>query len=126
MSNSTTPDVGHIVWTDLTVPDAEGLKEFYREVVGWESSPVSMGAYEDFNMNAPGTGDPVAGVCHARGANANLPPVWLVYVTVEDVDRSAARCRELGGRVLDGPRGMGKNRFCVIADPAGAVIALIR
>jgi hypothetical protein len=41
------------------------------------------------------------------------------------VDSSAARCVELGGTVLAGPRGMGSyGRYCVIRDPAGAVAAL--
>jgi len=30
-----------------------------------------------------------------------------------------------GGKLIDGPRMMGKSRFCVIQDPAGAMIALI-
>jgi len=113
---------GSIVWTDLTVDDPEGVRDFYREVVGWKSTPQSMGDYDDFNMMAPGTETPMAGVCHARGANANLPAQWLVYVQVEDVE---ARARELGGAVVDGPRGMGSLRFCVIRDPAGAVLALV-
>lgn len=44
---------------------------------------------------------------------------------VEDIDSSIRRAVELGGHLIDGPRKMGKNRFCVIRDPAGAVMALI-
>jgi predicted enzyme related to lactoylglutathione lyase len=67
----------------------------------------------------------VGGICHARGSNSNLPPQWLIYVQVEDVARSAERCVELGGTVLDGPRSLGESRFCVIQDPAGAVMGLM-
>lgn len=116
---------GTIVWTDLTVGDAEGIRDFYREVVGWSSDPLSMGSYEDFNMLPRGSETPVAGICHARGANANLPAQWLVYVQVEDVEASAERVRGLGGEIIDGPRGVGSIRFCVLRDPAGAVLALI-
>ena len=67
----------------------------------------------------------VAGVCHARGSNAGLSPQWLVYITVADLDASLARCRELGGEVLAGPKGKpGSQRYAVIRDPAGAVAAL--
>jgi predicted enzyme related to lactoylglutathione lyase len=116
---------GTIVWTDLTVEDAVGVRDFYREVVGWKPAPQSTGDYDDFNMMAPETETPVAGICHARGAKASLPAQWLVYAQVEDVEMSAERARKLGGAIVDGPRGMGSLRFCVIRDPAGAVLALV-
>ena len=125
MSNSKKPTVGSITWSDLTIKDAKAVRDFYSEVVGWKSSPVDMGGYDDFNMNLPGGGETVAGICHARGPNAKLPPQWLIYITVADVDESAKQCVELGGKIIDGPRSMGEYRFCVIEDPAGAVAALI-
>ena len=117
--------IGVIEWCDLTVDAAETVKDFYCGVVGWESSAASMGDYDDFNINLPQTGNTIAGICHARGGNSNLPAQWLMYVRVGDADASATRCEELGGRVLDGPRSMGSGRFCVIQDPAGAVLALV-
>ncbi len=116
---------GTIVWKDLTVENADVIRDFYGEVVGWKHEPVDMGGYDDYNMEPPQGGAAVAGICHARGANDNLPAQWLLYVNVEDVDSSVRRAVELGGHLVDGPRKMGKNRFCVIRDPAGAVIALI-
>lgn len=116
---------GTIVWKDLTVENADVIRDFYGEVVGWKHDPVGMGGYDDYNMLPPGGGEAVAGICHARGANDNLPAHWLMYVNVEDIDSSIRRAVELGGHLIDGPRKMGKNRFCVIRDPAGAVLALI-
>ena len=118
------PKPGRVAWQDLTVQHAEAIRDFYAAVVGWRADPVEMGGYSDFNMVAP-DGTPAAGVCHARGANARLPPQWLLYVTVEDLERSMARCAELGGEVIAGPRKMGDGaRYCVIRDPAGAVAGL--
>lgn len=117
--------IGRIEWLDLTVDDASRVKDFYCSVVGWSSAEVDMGMYCDFNLNLPYSKDTVAGVCHARSANANLPSQWLVYVRVESVAESADECKKLGGKVLDGPRRMGGSNFCVIQDPAGAVMALI-
>jgi predicted enzyme related to lactoylglutathione lyase len=125
MSDAGKPPPGSIIWTDLTVPDAEKVRDFYAGVVGWTSDPVSMGDYDDFNMKSAATGDLIAGVCHARGPNASLPAHWMMYVAVEDLDASTARCTELGGKVLVAPKGMGQHgRYCVIEDPAGAVMAL--
>jgi predicted enzyme related to lactoylglutathione lyase len=119
---SSTQEPGSISWQDLTVADAEKVRDFYKAVVGWTPEPQPMGAYSDFVMKANGT--PVAGVCHARGSNADLPPQWLIYITVDDLDRSLDECRRLGGSLLSGPRSYGGGRFCVIKDPAGAVCAL--
>ncbi|MGI9294895.1 MAG: VOC family protein [Pseudomonadales bacterium] len=117
--------VGAIEWCDLTVTNAENVKDFYCSVVGWDSSAASMGEYDDFNINLPNTTDTIAGICHARGSNSNLPAQWLMYVRVKDVAESAARCNALGGKVLDGPRAMGSSQFCVVQDPEGAVLALM-
>ena len=115
---------GQIGWIDLTVDDASGIRDFYEQVTSWTSDAVSMGDYSDFNMCPPGSSDGVAGICHARGGNADLPAQWLIYITVDDVDASIERCIELGGAVISGPKDLAGGRFCVIRDPAGAVAAL--
>ena len=118
-----TPRPGTITWTDLTIADADGVRDFYQAVTGWTPEALSMGAYSDYVMN-DAAGEGVAGICHARDGNANLPPQWLIYITVEDLDHSMAECQRLGGSVLVRPRSYGGGRYCVIKDPAGAVCAL--
>jgi predicted enzyme related to lactoylglutathione lyase len=124
MTTPEQPKIGSIVWQDLTVSNAPEVRDFYCQVVGWTYTDHDMEDYNDFNINLPGTAETVAGICHARGTNANIPPQWLVYISVADVAESARRCEELGGKVIDGPRSMGGATFCVIQDPAGAVAAL--
>ena len=127
MSDNEKPDanIGAIEWCDLTVDDAENVKDFYCSVVGWDYRAASMGDYDDYGINLPESSETIAGICHARGANSNLPAQWLMYVRVANVAASAKRCEELGGTVLDGPRALGQSQFCVIRDPAGAVLALV-
>lgn len=36
---------GKIFWQDLTVENAEQIKNFYCEVVGWTFSTVNQGEY---------------------------------------------------------------------------------
>jgi predicted enzyme related to lactoylglutathione lyase len=123
MSNP--PEVGSIGWFDLTVENADEVREFYRQVVGWTETPVEMGGYSDHCMNQPGDGKTVAGICHARGNNEGLPAQWLIYITVADLDASVKQCEEHGGKVLRGARSYaGQGRYAVIQDPAGAVSAL--
>ena len=56
------PKVGTVGWIDLVVDDAEGVRDFYADVVGWEPESVGVGDYDDFNMKTPGDGKPTAGV----------------------------------------------------------------
>ena len=70
------------------------------------------------------TGTPAAGICHARGSNAELPRQWLIYIVVPDAAASAAACTANGGKVLVGPKNMGGGKYAVIEDPSGAVAAL--
>ena len=118
---------GTVNWMDLTVDQAETVRDFYSQVTGWDTSPVSMagGEYEDYCMLPTGMETPVAGVCHRRGVNSELPPQWLIYINVEDLDESMDKCIEMGGKVICDSRQMGAHgRMCVIEDPAGAVAAL--
>lgn len=119
------PPPGSIVWRDLTVSNAEEVRDFYTAVTGWTASDHPMGDYVDYDITRS-DGEVIAGICHQRGENADIPPQWLMYVQVEDVAASAKRCAENGGKVVAGPRKMGAHTFCVIQDPAGAVLGLIQ
>lgn len=118
------PPIGSIAWCDLTVPDADDVRDFYQEVVGWSAVPVDMGDYSDYAMSPPDSATPTAGVCWARGVNAGLPAAWLLYFTVASLEASLAKVKEAGGTVVGAPRGSGFGRFAVVRDPAGAVCAL--
>lgn len=116
---------GVILWHDLTVEDADGVRDFYASVVGWKPNPVAMGDYDDYSMHTAGTNTCVSGVCHAKGPNTDLPAQWLMYVRVADVEDAAKKVTALGGEVVAGPRPLSSGRVLVIRDPAGAVLALV-
>lgn len=117
--------IGAVSWRDLTVANADEVGQFYAAVTGWELEPLSMGEYDDYLMKSPVTKEPVAGVCHSRGVNQHLPPQWLMYITVENLEESLQKVTELGGKVLGEKRSMGKAGFyALIQDPAGAYVML--
>jgi len=117
-------NIGKIGWIDMTVDDASGLCDFYKEVVGWNVEDTSMGDYSDYTMMSPADGAAIAGVCHARGSNADQPGGWMIYITVADVEASAAACVAMGGKLRVEIRSLAGGLFCVIEDPSGAVSAL--
>jgi uncharacterized protein len=121
------PALGSIGWIDMATTDAGGLRDFYSAVVGWSASEIPMagGSYADYCMHPPGADTPpVAGICHARGSNADIPPGWLIYITVADLDASVAACIARGGSLVRPISAAGPSRIAIIRDPAGCVAAL--
>lgn len=122
--------VGSIISTDLTIPDADNIKNFYKEVIGWESEDMELsdesGAYADYVMKDT-MGNGVGGVCHARGMNKDLPAQWIVYINVADITESLEKCLQLGGKVLKEQKGEdGTLYYALIQDPAGAILAVTK
>jgi predicted enzyme related to lactoylglutathione lyase len=121
--------VGCISWLDLTVPEAPATRDFYRQVIGWSVQNVSMEdtseRYADYNMLGE-DGDPAAGICHARGVNLGLPPVWMLYLPVGDLAESLHRVRAEGGKIIkETPDGDGGCAYAVVEDPVGVTLALV-
>ncbi|MGF1468239.1 MAG: VOC family protein [Sandaracinaceae bacterium] len=115
---------GRFVWYDLMTTDVEGAKAFYGEVIGWkaEATDASPMPYTMWKLGDQGVGGMMELPPQARQQGA--PPHWIGYVVVDDVDRTCARSKELGGRVLTEPMDVpGAGRFAVVMDPQGGVIA---
>lgn len=122
--------VGTIVSADLTVANAGELKDFYSAVIGWIPEPFKMkdeaGSYDDYVMKDSDE-NWIGGVCHARGANSDIPPQWIVYINVADIQTSIDKCIELGGSVLKESRNAnGQLQYAMIKDPYGAVLAVTK
>jgi len=124
------PDhVGRILWLDITVPDAPATRDFYQRVVGGSVQEVELKdgeeRYADYNMLDEG-GRPAAGVCHARGSNASLPPVWMLYLPVGDLAESLRRVEAEGGKVIRSVKGEGGQYvYAAVQDPIGVNFSLV-
>lgn len=128
-SDATAARTGCISWLDLTVPDASASRDFYRHVIGWSVQDVAMEeageCYADYNMLG-GDGSPGAGVCHARGVNRYLPPVWMIHLPVGALAESLRRVQEEGGKVIKARQGTdGEYAYAAVQDPVGACLALV-
>ena len=121
--------IGCISWLDLTVANASATRDFYREVVAWSVQKVAMedagDHYTDFRLLRE-DGQPAAGICHARGVNVGLPPIWMLYIPVGDLAESLRRVREGGGEIVkERTEGQGGDARAVVQDPVGARLALV-
>ncbi len=130
MTDAAAPNypTGKIISADLTVPNADHIRDFYQQVIGWEVENMPMEdqgeSYSDYVMKDV-TGNWIGGVCHARGMNLGLPQQWLIYVQVADVAASIQQCENLGGKALKKVHNDdGSLQYAVIQDPAGVVLGL--
>jgi predicted enzyme related to lactoylglutathione lyase len=120
------PAEGVICWNELASKDVEGARKFYAELLGWTMKQSEAGGMNYTEFQAAGR--PVGGMYQltAECGGADTPSHWRAYVAVSDVDASAKRVEELGGKICVPPMDIPNvGRFCVITDPTGASISLI-
>lgn len=121
---------GSIVSADLTTGQATELKEFYAAVIGWQVELMPLkdegSEYNDFVMK-DSDGNWAAGICHARGVNAGIPPQWIVYLNVADVEVAVQQCLAFGGKLVKESRGGDGNCiYALLEDPSGAVFGVTK
>src|SRR5512144_3232171 len=120
------PPPGMFSWTELLTPDDAAARQFYTKLLGWSFAETPMGpgmTYTVYQLD----GKPAAGRMKMVGPQfQGVPPHWSSYVSVADCDAAVARATGLGAKVLVPPQDVPKTgRFSVLADPTGAVFAVI-
>ena len=115
---------GAFSWFELMTSDVDGAKKFYTNLFGWHTEAMPMG---DMNYTIVKVGEEgLGGIMATPPQAAGTPPNWGVYVTVNDVDATARKAEELGGKILVPPTDIPTvGRFCVLQDPQGATISAI-
>lgn len=119
--------LGSFVWCELMTTDTAAADTFYKKVVGWTSVPFAPdGSYIVFNNPS---GDGVAGMMKLpdEAKQMGAPPHWMMYVGTPNVDQTAMRIAQLGGRVIKQPQDIpSTGRFAVVQDPFGAMFAIFQ
>lgn len=117
---------GRFIWYELITTDPAGAKAFYGDVVGWTSQAMPMPGGDYTVLQADGNG--VGGVMEIPpdAKAAGTPPNWTGYIAVDDTDAAADKVKSLGGSVMRPATDIpGVGRFAVVADPTGAVFAIM-
>ncbi len=104
-------------WNELITSDIEKAKDFYVKLFGWAPT-IMQKKYTSFKNKE----EKIAGVMEKK----KQKPFWLPYVTVNDIDKTVEKAKQLGAAVLTPPTyAPDIGRFAIIKDPQGAVIAVI-
>jgi predicted enzyme related to lactoylglutathione lyase len=112
-------------WIDLQTSDQAAAKTFYGSLFGWTYEDNDMGGGAVYSM-AKFKGRDVGAIAPlGDAAAAGVPPHWNSYVSVSDVDASAALVPGAGGTVMMEPFDvLDVGRMAIVADPTGGIIAL--
>jgi len=122
------PPPGMFFWNELMTPDPAAAKGFYCKVIGWEPTAMPMPGGEGGEYHLWKVGEGMAGgMMEMKGPQfEGVPPHWLAYVNVADVDAAAERATAAGGKVLAPPFEVPTvGRIAIIADPQGAMLGMI-
>lgn len=121
----TAPEIGDASWHELTTTDAEAAMKFYSEVFAWQPSEVmdmgEMGKYRMFNRPVGMLG----GMMNRPPQMSDVPPYWMIYFRVPDINAAVDRVKANGGQILNGPMEVPGGDWIVNAmDPQGAMFSL--
>lgn len=117
--------VGKFVWIDLLTEDVSAASRFYNDLFGWRAEISKMN--KDYNVFLKGD-KLIGGMIATENQNKEAPEsIWLVSLSVDNVDRAASLISERGGKILDGPLDAdGRGRMVLVSDPTGASLILLR
>ncbi|MGB3212740.1 MAG: VOC family protein [Desulforhopalus sp.] len=116
---------GAISWFELMTSDVAAAKEFYSALFCWEYEPFDGDPATEYNV-VKVDGEMVAGIMKTPPQCTNQPPCWGTYITVKDIDATAAKIERLGGKIIVPPTDIPTvGRFCMFTDPQGAVLSAI-
>ena len=115
---------GTPIWFELNATDPDAVQAFYEAVAGWRVAPSPMPEHGGYRI-AEADGRPVAGIRQTMPEAPGFPG-WAVYLASRDVDATATRVVEFGGRIRFGPVDIPHvGRFAMLSDPQDVVFALM-
>jgi predicted enzyme related to lactoylglutathione lyase len=116
---------GALCWTELATRDTKAAEKFYTSLFGWTLKAGTDSGMEYTEFSNKGT--PQGGIMAITPQMGNMPAAWTPYFMVGDVDATASKVKELGGRLYMGPADIPKvGRFAVVGDPQGAPFAIFK
>lgn len=118
------PRTGEFSWHELVTTDYEAAFRFYSELFGWDRmDEMDMGPAGIYLIYGR-KGIQLGGMFN-KTPDMPMPPMWMEYAMVDDVDAATETVKARGGQILNGPMEVpGGDRIVQCMDPQGAMFAL--
>ncbi len=116
------PVPGRVCWNEVYTPDPDGGQDFYSGLFGWEAQKKDMGEAGMYHVQM--LGDKQAGGL-MKHPMPGVPPCWVVYFFVEDLQAATNKAKELGANAMMESIPIPEvGSFSMLTDPTGAMFSL--
>lgn len=113
---------GEFCWYEMMASDPATAYEFYRGIFDWGREEMDMGPMGTYHVLRVGETQ-TGGICRIPEGK-EIPPHWLAYIDVEDIDATLAKAESLGATVYQPKLDIGFGEIAILADPQGAAFAV--
>ncbi len=116
---------GKAIFFQLVTPDMAAAEHFYGGLFGWTFRSVP-GTRSPYAVTMLGSRSVGALVQHPMPPGEHRASAWLEFFSTPDVDATVRSAVGHGGQTLSPPHDLpGRGREAVLADPQGAVFAVL-
>jgi uncharacterized protein len=114
---------GAYTWADLITPDKDRAREFYTQLFGWDTEETGeeFGFYTLVKQNDEQIGGMMTPM------QPGMPAVWMPYFGADNAESVTNAATGAGATVMTPPTPIPTvGIFAVLADPQGAVFAILQ
>jgi uncharacterized protein len=115
---------GTVAFNEVGTLDVSSARAFYQELFGYEAHDTSAADFEHVELRAGGR---TVAALYELGNEmlADIPPSWMTYFAVADVDTTIEITERRGGQLAGAPLDTEFGRMASLRDPEGSIFSVI-
>lgn len=115
--------LGEFCWAELMTPNTQQAKSFYCDLFDWQAVEHKFDQIT-YTCFKKGEKDLSVGMIQTP-EDKSIPPHWMGYISVENVDSMVKKAAELGAKIKVPATPVSDfGRFAVLEDPTGACFGI--
>jgi predicted enzyme related to lactoylglutathione lyase len=115
------PAFGNYTWVDLVSTRPKSTEKFFHDVFGWKMADDEK--VEGFTFYTP-TAEPEGGI--RKPMMKGEPPCVLPYIGVKSIDKTVAKIKSAGGKILVPKTEIPPGWLAIFRAPGGVVQGLLQ